>query len=105
MKPVAQTIAPTPPATRSRASGSSLGVPDWLVDGARRRVDSLGRDVPIDQRVDAVVDPVRFVEIGFEVRLENHPAVAHVPQAPVERHACCANARRSMSRPPSRPVK
>ena len=47
----------------------------------------MARDVPIDQRVDAVVDAIRLVEIGFEVRLENHPTVAHVIQAPVERHA------------------
>jgi len=67
--------------------GFLAGGPDRLIDGARRRVDSLGRDVPIDQRVDAVVHPVRLVEIGFEVRLENHPTVAHVIQAPIERHA------------------
>src|ERR1700677_3828061 len=38
--------------------------PDWLIDRARGRVDSLTGDVPIDQRVDAVVDAVGFGEIG-----------------------------------------
>src|ERR1700722_3371181 len=32
--------------------------PNWLIDGARRRIDSLAGDVPNDQRVDAVVDPI-----------------------------------------------
>ena len=32
--------------------------------------------MPIDQRVDAVVDPIRFVKIDFEVRLEIADAIA-----------------------------
>ena len=61
------------------------GDPGWLIDGAGRRVDSLGRNVPIDQRVDAVVDPIRFVKIDFEVRLEK----------PFDRRARRSGARRA----------
>ena len=67
---------------------------------APRRVDALG-DVFVDARVDAVVTVGLVEPAARSARTQRSPSS---PQAPVELHAFERELRRSMSRPPSRPV-
>jgi hypothetical protein len=79
-------------------------LPRGLVARFDRRTNSVGIDMFVDRVLDAVRDRVGLIEILFQVSGKYNIGPRISFRRPYKRIPSIANLRRSISRPPSRPV-